>query len=104
MWKEQNLVTVKSFSKNHIDLEINSKGKIWRFTGIYGHPKTNNKHLTWDLMRRLKDHNDSPWLLGGDFNEIINDMEKVGGPKRKRKYMEDFRRAKMAVNSELLIQ
>lgn len=35
---------------------------------------------------------DEAWILGGDFNEIMEDVEKLGGPKRKRKAMEDFRK------------
>lgn len=33
-----------------------------------------------------------PWLLESDFNEILSNDEKSGGPLRERKYLEDFRR------------
>lgn len=92
LWKENCSLTAKSYSKNHIDSEICWEGKTWRFTGIYGFPETTQKQKTWDLMCKLRGPKNEPWLLGGDFNEITNDMEKLGGPRRKRKYLEEFRK------------
>ena len=47
--------------------------------GIYGHPEANQKKHTWTLLRRLADLVVSPWLCFGDFNEVLNLNEKMGG-------------------------
>ncbi|KAA3489070.1 reverse transcriptase [Gossypium australe] len=66
-WKGGQLVNLKSFSTNHIDVEIQEEdGKpCWRFTGFYGAPDVRNKAGTWDLLRRLGRNNSLPWLKGG---------------------------------------
>lgn len=77
-WNEGHLVNLKSLSKNHIDVEIqDDKGKHRRlFTGFYGAPDVRNKVETWDLLRRLGRNNSLPWLVGGDFNDILFAHEK----------------------------
>lgn len=64
--------------KSHIDVEIqDDKGKHrWLFTGFYGAPDVRNKVETWDLLRRLGRNNSLPWLVGGDFNDILFAHEK----------------------------
>jgi hypothetical protein len=35
----------------YIDAEIIFEGKKWRFSGIYGEPKTDLRHRTWTALR-----------------------------------------------------
>ncbi|KAL2932562.1 hypothetical protein RDABS01_000300, partial [Bienertia sinuspersici] len=37
-----------------------------------------NKRKTWDLMRSLNNQASSPWVMLGDFNEVLYEMEKNG--------------------------
>jgi hypothetical protein len=47
-WKKEVDITVKSFSKYHIDSVIKEvDGLEWRFTGIYGESKNEEKDNTW---------------------------------------------------------
>ena len=79
-WKKNVDFSLGTFSPNHIDGILN-KGKEdeWRFTGFYGEPETQNHHLSWTCLRRLKNRNSIPWLCAGDFNEITRSHEKKGG-------------------------
>lgn len=43
----------------------------WRITGFYGHPEVSLQSQTWELLHRLNALNNKPWLVLGDFNEII---------------------------------
>lgn len=65
----------------------------WRFTSFYGDPDPNKRDQSWQLMDRLSDSGNTPWILGGDFNEILNDNEKEGGAQKARKGMDNFREA-----------
>lgn len=91
LWNDQKSVTINSFSQNHIESTIEWCGKTWQFTGIYGYLETNKKELTWKLIKSLKRSPKMPWLLGGDINEVLNNKEKIGGPLRQRKFLDEFR-------------
>ena len=83
-WKEEVHVALQSYSESHIDVlvgEPSDPGR-WRFTGVYGKPKAEHRGQTWSLLRQLGVHNRWPWVIGGDFNEIVQADEKEGGPLR----------------------
>lgn len=68
-WNADVNVEIKSFSPHHIDAVVhNESGKVWRCTGVYGHPETNQKHHTWKLLERLADIFSHPWCF---FLEIL---------------------------------
>lgn len=69
------------FSANHIDVIIleNDEMPAWRLIGFYGAPEENNRHKSWDLLRRLNTSSHMPWMVVGNFNEIMFSFEKKGG-------------------------
>ncbi|KAL5830904.1 hypothetical protein ACOSQ4_016258 [Xanthoceras sorbifolium] len=67
-----------------VDVGVNgncwdSDGSLWRFTGFYGDPISANRIHSWSLIRRLAGLSNLPWLIGGDFNEILRWEDKTGG-------------------------
>ncbi|KAK5840246.1 hypothetical protein PVK06_009135 [Gossypium arboreum] len=92
-WKGDVKVDVKSFSKWHIDVLIQEDDiqEEWRFTGFYGSSYLKNKNTAWDLLKRLGQEHNHPWLVSGDFNEILYSFEKNGGVQRDQRRMEAFR-------------
>lgn len=48
-------------------------------SGIYGWSDSGQKSKTWDMIHSLGSGPSSPWVIGGDFNEILQDSEKKGG-------------------------
>ncbi|KAL5752459.1 hypothetical protein ACOSQ2_022966 [Xanthoceras sorbifolium] len=86
------VVSIQSYTKGHIDSIIKDEfGARWRFTGFYGEPKHNMRVHSWSLMRRLKGMCNLPWLICGDFNEVLRDNEKLGGVLRSYGAMPQFR-------------
>ena len=53
VWKEDNDMTILSYSKYNIDTVITNGDELLRFTGICGHPEQVEKRHTWTLLRRL---------------------------------------------------
>lgn len=84
-------MTLISFSKNHIDylVKFDEGGPEVRVTGIYG-ADARNRGTSWNLIRSLHEQHSAPWLIGGDFNEILHNPEKRGGSLRSSTQIEDF--------------
>ncbi|XP_075478769.1 uncharacterized protein LOC142519616 [Primulina tabacum] len=96
LWKSSICVCIKSYSPGHIDCLIQEPDFAWRFTGFYGQPDISLRRFSWDLLRKLKrlpELCELPWLVGGDFNEICYDSEKLGGVRRSPSQMQEFRDA-----------
>ncbi|XP_060965523.1 uncharacterized protein LOC133034453 [Cannabis sativa] len=80
LWKNQEKVSVDTFSENHIDCKVSFEGqREFRFTGVYGEPNRSLIRKTWDLLTTLLSRSTLPWCLMGDFNNVLNQSEKVGG-------------------------
>lgn len=60
---------------------------------MYGHPKASEKKHTWTVLRRLAGLSTIPWFCFGDFNEILNLNEKVGGGSRSIEAISEFKEA-----------
>jgi hypothetical protein len=48
----------------------------WKLTGFYDHPEWAKRHEAWALLSHLKLYNPEPWLVIGNFNEILEQSEK----------------------------
>jgi hypothetical protein len=95
-WRKEIKVELIFSAPKYIDVRIiESVDKIWRLTGIYGEPRWQDKFRTWEKIRELNQNNTLPWLIIGDFNEILFSHEKEGGNARPQGCMVAFRDALM---------
>ncbi|XP_039014661.1 uncharacterized protein LOC120144739 [Hibiscus syriacus] len=46
---------------------------------VYASPNGSMRNLVWNQIRALAPNENSPWLLGGDFNAICKSVERKGG-------------------------
>lgn len=51
---------------------------LWHLIGFYGNPDTSLQAESWKLLKELSGLYLLPWLVIGDFNEIICSSEKEG--------------------------
>ncbi|XP_074352417.1 uncharacterized protein LOC141691577 [Apium graveolens] len=78
-WKRNNEVQIKTFSHNHIDIEITMEGvDRWRMTCFYGYPERNRRRDSWEFLRHLSNLSTLPWVVIGDFNDILRATKKKG--------------------------
>ncbi|XP_021728759.1 uncharacterized protein LOC110695841 [Chenopodium quinoa] len=89
-WREGVDCNIVSYSQNHICVDIKKNDLVWRFVGLYGWPKEEERYKTWNLIKFLCEETTVPIIFGGDFNEILSCGEKEGGVERVRKEMEGF--------------
>lgn len=76
LWSTEIDIQVISFYLFHIDAYVGSAVNGWRLTGFYGRPEIEKRHHTWALLRKLKGMSNKPWVVCGDFNEILHWTEK----------------------------
>lgn len=49
------------------------------------------RHHVWDFLTQIGANRDDAWFLVGDFNELMSNSEKMGGPRRLESSFWDFR-------------
>ncbi|MBA0701269.1 hypothetical protein Goari_023001 [Gossypium aridum] len=76
--KRQKKEQQKDLGETHIDVTVkeDNDNREWRFTGFYGSPYVKDKEESWNLLRKLGRDQRHPWLVSGDFNEIMYSFEK----------------------------
>ena len=92
-WNSEVNVEIQNYSRRHINalVRTNCTGYHWKFTGFYGHPEAAKRKDLWALLRHLGILEPLAWLSMGDYNETIEDAEKVGSSLKPRGQMAAFR-------------
>lgn len=60
----------------HAMVKVHLTKVSWLFSVIYTSNFRLHRHTLWDNLRAIKDNYTGMWLVGGDFNEIMNSSEK----------------------------
>ncbi|XP_019158912.1 PREDICTED: uncharacterized protein LOC109155728 [Ipomoea nil] len=96
LWDDAIRVDVTGYSSNHIDttviLDVGSPE--FRLTGFYGFPKSYRSWESWNLLRTLASTSSLPWVVMGDFNDILHQYEKRGRRPQPQWRITGFRDAK----------
>ena len=90
-WSQEVTVSILAQSHNYLDSLVTFKGNSFHMTFVYGEPKIPRRQGVWDAISSLAANRASPWLLTGDFNEILDNSEKSGGPARPERTFLAFR-------------
>ncbi|PPS12808.1 hypothetical protein GOBAR_AA07832 [Gossypium barbadense] len=84
-------VSIQTYSKHHIDSIVKiGNNRIW-VTGFYGHHNPNDRSTSWGFLQRVGEVVKEEWVVGGDFNAMLNDAEKEGGRRIVRAHINEFR-------------
>ncbi|CAE6200392.1 unnamed protein product [Arabidopsis arenosa] len=89
-WKKSVSVEVLYADKNILDLQVEYGVSRLLVSCIYGNPSSDLRHLVWERLSRIGSQRKEGWCLVGDFNEILHNGEKLGGPRRSEASFVDF--------------
>ncbi|KAG8482208.1 hypothetical protein CXB51_026860 [Gossypium anomalum] len=85
-------VEIKNYSNNHIDSYIQLDNDVsFHFTGFYENADLNKRQSSWDILRKVGETIRENWIIGGDFNAILDNAEKEGGRRKPTALIDDFR-------------
>lgn len=90
-WKNNIEVEIISSCIHFIDTKIKAKGRSFYSTFLYGEPDRSKRVQVWTQLQDIALSRSGPWMLTGDFNDIIGSNEKVGGPARPESSFTDLR-------------
>ncbi|XP_019196311.1 PREDICTED: uncharacterized protein LOC109190291 [Ipomoea nil] len=80
LWRKNDTASLLSYSKNYIDIEVNMPSfPRWRMTCYYGYSQRHRRMEAWDLIKSFVQRSTLPWVMIGDFNELLFQHEKRGG-------------------------
>nr|XP_023873993.1 uncharacterized protein LOC111986559 [Quercus suber] len=51
----------------------------WLISAIYASPRSAERHILWNNLNKVVELHDMPWVIAGDFNEILTAEDKFGG-------------------------
>ncbi|XP_060188598.1 uncharacterized protein LOC132617573 [Lycium barbarum] len=80
-WKANIICSVLSKSRQQVTLQVQLQGNAdmsW-ITIVYARSKANKRRHLWQKLRELNYIINGPWIIGGDFNSIMEAEEKKGG-------------------------
>ncbi|KAL0857920.1 hypothetical protein Bca101_063074 [Brassica carinata] len=81
-WKADFSLSILEATPHFIDTKLKVKNDEFHITFIYGMPQQEHRAAFWESISHLGRDRDTAWLLSGDFNDILDNVEKVGGPER----------------------
>jgi len=80
-WKEEIRLDIQMYSQTHIDALVDRGAEVgwWHLTRFYKELDTAKRLESWAKLKHLRGTSSLPWLVIGDFNEIMGLSEKEGG-------------------------
>lgn len=73
------MVSVVDNFHQAVTVSISRGANKWTCSAIYASPVPVSREILWDHLQSLRSLSNDPWLLFGDFNEILLPSEVSGG-------------------------
>ncbi|CAA7055122.1 unnamed protein product [Microthlaspi erraticum] len=90
LWKKEIEVNILYKCDHFIDTEVRYKGEKFYATFVYGDPEKDGRAEIWRAIKERSENREAPWFLTREFNEILDNSEKKGGPARAEGSFVDF--------------
>jgi exonuclease III len=75
----------------HASVQVSSSKAFWLFSAVYASPSFDSWLELWDHLAAFADTHSLPWVVAGDFNEILSNHEKFSATPANQKRIQAFR-------------
>ncbi|CAB4310240.1 unnamed protein product [Prunus armeniaca] len=101
-WKDMQQVVLCKYADFFIEAVIKAdvSGALWRLFAIYASTDDRIRRSQWQALQDRVHRSNDACLLIRDFNDILDETEKLGGLSRSERSMQDFR--SFVANTHLL--
>ncbi|XP_075647222.1 uncharacterized protein LOC142618104 [Castanea sativa] len=82
LWKSEGVEVIqlaKTEQEIHVIIKVRSSDLSWVLTCIYASPRLVERKLLWGNLSNVASLHSLPWLMLGDFNEVLSINDKSGG-------------------------
>uniref|UniRef100_A0A2N9IZP5 C2H2-type domain-containing protein n=1 Tax=Fagus sylvatica TaxID=28930 RepID=A0A2N9IZP5_FAGSY len=62
----------------HASIKVRGSNSLWLISAIYGSPRRSERRILWENLKIIAGLNKLPWVMLGDFNDILLCEEKWG--------------------------
>uniref|UniRef100_A0A2N9FS20 CCHC-type domain-containing protein n=1 Tax=Fagus sylvatica TaxID=28930 RepID=A0A2N9FS20_FAGSY len=63
----------------HVSVKVKDSNSSWLLSAIYASPRQAERRILWRNLSIIAANHDLPWVMIGDFNDIMSSEEKWGG-------------------------
>ena len=63
----------------HATVKVNNSNFSWLLFAIYASPRFCERSILWSNLANVATNHELPWVMIGDFNEVLMSSEKFGG-------------------------
>ena len=93
-WNEEIKLEILGYSEYHIDVSVEEMVEVkTRVTFVYSEAQVNERYKTWNMLTRIVGAHNLPWVVMGDFNEVLHAHEHNGVGAKSQAQMDLFRDA-----------
>lgn len=89
-WKSTVQIELKFVDKHMLDLHVQFGNSVFYVSCIFGNPVVGLRSEVWEMLSRIGTQRTDPWCMMRDFNEILHNGEKLGGPRRNNQSFQPF--------------
>ena len=82
LWKSdavEVMLVAKTEQEIHVVVKVRAHNSSWLLSAIYASPRLEERKLLWNNLAIIAPLHDLPWLMLGDFNELLASSDKLGG-------------------------
>jgi ribonuclease HI len=82
----------------HVSVQVKGSYSLWLLSAIYASPRRSERRILWENLKIIAGLHNMPWVMLGDFNDILSCDEKWGGNRPSNSRMFEFKTCLNACN------